>query len=431
MISDLKNIGTSSMRTDYLLAKKVLYKTDGIKCADYLLKNRDGQPHTGVGGMAVFSTKNGKKASILLDFGCEFSGGAAITVNRVSDAKDMRFLVSFGESAGEAMANIGKKGACNDHSIRSFKIKLPQYGKTVIGKTGYRFLYLELLEKEATVHISSVQGVFTYRDVPYLGSFSCDSPVFNKIYDISAYTVHLCMQEALWDGIKRDRLVWIGDMHPEILTIRSVFGDQSIVDDSLRLITKEFLAPCYPNNFTTYGMWYFLILWDWYLYTGRKDIIEGSLDYWKPLLIKLLSLVHNESEPLKESEFSMGFFLDWPSYETEDAKSGVCALFITALEAAQKICSFAVEKELESSCKEKINILRNASYKESGKKQIAAIRALAQIDDKAFSADVLTKENGKGMSTFMSYYILTAAAKTAGTTAALSMLKEYYGGMIK
>ena len=32
------------------------------------------------------------------------------------------------------------------------------------------------------------------------------------------------MQEYLWDGVKRDRLVWLGDMHPEVMTVQSVFG---------------------------------------------------------------------------------------------------------------------------------------------------------------------------------------------------------------
>jgi alpha-L-rhamnosidase len=41
---------------------------------------------------------------------------------------------------------------------------------------------------------------------------------------VGADTVHLCMQDYLWDGIKRDRLVWIGDMHPEVSTINAVFG---------------------------------------------------------------------------------------------------------------------------------------------------------------------------------------------------------------
>lgn len=431
MISSFKKVGSDSLQTDYLLAKKVLYHTDGVKKAKAILENKIAQPHTGTSNAAVFSTKNNKKAALLLDFGCEFSGGVAITLNHAIPKKEMSFLVRFGESAAEAMAPIGVRSACNDHSARNFEIKLPEYSRTIIGKTGYRFLYIELLEKEVSVRIAAIQGVFTYRDLPYLGSFECDRPLLNQIYDISAYTVHLCMQEMLWDGIKRDRLVWIGDMHPEILTIRSVFGDQKIVDDSLKLVANEFPIPKWPNNITTYGLWYFLILWDWYIYTGRKDFIEELQNYWKPLLENLLSLIENKPDPLQKEKFKMGFFLDWPTYETNDAKSGVCALFVLALEAAQKLCLVTGENELANDCKERSRILRNANYPKSRKKQIAAIRALAQVDEDAFSEDVLTDGNGKGMSTFMSYYILSAAAKTAGVSAALSMLQEYYGGMIK
>ena len=50
----------------------------------------------------------------------------------------------------------------------------------------------------------------------------------NRIWQTGAYTVHLNMQDYLWDGIKRDRLVWIGDMGPETMTVLSVFGNQDI-----------------------------------------------------------------------------------------------------------------------------------------------------------------------------------------------------------
>ena len=52
-------------------------------------------------------------------------------------------------------------------------------------------------------------------------------------YGNRSYTVHLNMQEYLWDGIKRDRLVWVGDMHPEVMTIHTVFGENEVVRKSL------------------------------------------------------------------------------------------------------------------------------------------------------------------------------------------------------
>ena len=51
-----------------------------------------------------------------------------------------------------------------------------------------------------------------------------------------AYTVHLNMQNHLWDGIKRDRLVWIGDSYPEVMTVNSVFGYNEVVPKSLDLM---------------------------------------------------------------------------------------------------------------------------------------------------------------------------------------------------
>ena len=44
------------------------------------------------------------------------------------------------------------------------------------------------------------------------------------------------MQEYLWDGNKRDRLVWLGDMHPEVMTVNTVFGYNEVVPKSLDLI---------------------------------------------------------------------------------------------------------------------------------------------------------------------------------------------------
>ena len=41
------------------------------------------------------------------------------------------------------------------------------------------------------------------------------------------------MQDHVWDGIKRDRLVWIGDLHPETMVIATLFGEHPIVPASL------------------------------------------------------------------------------------------------------------------------------------------------------------------------------------------------------
>ena len=65
----------------------------------------------------------------------------------------------------------------------------------------------------------------------------------NKIYDTAAYTCKLCLQNYIWDGIKRDRLVWVGDMHPEMLTVRTVFGNIPLMAQTLEFIKNATPPP--------------------------------------------------------------------------------------------------------------------------------------------------------------------------------------------
>ena len=57
-----------------------------------------------------------------------------------------------------------------------------------------------------------------------VGNFYCSDERLNRIYQTAVRTVSLCMQEYLWDGIKRDRLVRVGDMHPKVSVITAMFG---------------------------------------------------------------------------------------------------------------------------------------------------------------------------------------------------------------
>ena len=52
--------------------------------------------------------------------------------------------------------------------------------------------------------------------------------LLNRIIDTAAYTLKLNLQNGyIWDGIKRDRLVWSGDLHQEILLSMYLYGDNA------------------------------------------------------------------------------------------------------------------------------------------------------------------------------------------------------------
>ena len=120
------------------------------------------------------------------------------------------------------MSNIGENGATNDHAMRDFVVILPWLGRLEIGETGFRFVRIDLVDPNTNLEIKEINAIFRYRDIPYLGSFTCNDERLNKIMMNGAYTVHLKMQKYLLDGIKRDRLVWLG-YASEVMTINTVF----------------------------------------------------------------------------------------------------------------------------------------------------------------------------------------------------------------
>ena len=172
---------------------------------------------------------------IILDFGKEIQGGLEIVTAINNEIKMGKVRIRFGESVSETMSNVGEKGATNDHAMRDFIVALPWLGRLEVGNSGFRFVSIQMIDPNVKLEIKEVNAIFTFRDIPYLGSFKCNDERLNKIWMTGAYTVHLNMQDYLWDGIKPDRLVWVGDLHPEVMAVNTVFGYNEVVPPRVRL----------------------------------------------------------------------------------------------------------------------------------------------------------------------------------------------------
>ena len=66
----------------------------------------------------------------------------------------------------------------------------------------------------------------------------------------------------VWDGVKRDRLVWIGDIHPEMLALTTLYGRVSAIERSLDFARKQTPLPGWMNRYPMYSMWWIIILAD-------------------------------------------------------------------------------------------------------------------------------------------------------------------------
>lgn len=362
----------------------------------------------------------GKGSFVLLDFGRELCGGIRMIVKGCHNPTKWR--LTFGESLTEACSHIGEKNSGNDHSPRDFEIITCNMSDLTFGQTGFRFVRLELLEETP----AAVQNIFAVSHLPCFHAEAhiiTNDVLLNNIIETAIYTLKLTFQNGyIWDGIKRDRLVWCGDLHPEVLTSLYVFGDNDNIKNSLSFLKNNTSPGGWVNTIPAYSAWWVINLCEYYTFTGNEPFFEQNKEYAIKILKKFDDCIKENGEVVLTDGFGMEYYLDWPSFDHPDAPVGVAALLRWM---AQKF--IAIEEN--AYCRNIIRKLQPNVEKNTVMKQVRALQILAGRTHSKEDVDMLQNGGAKGLSTFMSYYILSAMA-SAGGTEMLSILKNYYGGML-
>ena len=368
----------------------------------------------------------GNAAAIVLDFGRELHGGLQIEVNRGTRCSKVR--VRFGESVAETFSDAlsGERGAGNDHAMRDFEIMLPVCGSLEVGNTGFRFVRLDLLTS-GSLDLGAVRAVSLMRPMKRLGSFRCSDERLNRVFETAVRTVHLCCQEYLWDGIKRDRLVWMGDTHPETRSILTVFGAASVLPESLDYAAETTpAADAVMNTMPNYTLWWIRNVHDWWFYTGDRAYLAKHRDYLKTVLPRILKTVKPDGTQ------TWGGFLDWPTqHNAEACKEGTCGLLATTLGDAAEMLRVTGDTDLAAQCDAAVKLLKGRKPDPCGSKQAAALLALGGLrEPKEMFAEVLGKGGVAGVSTFYGYYMLEAMSAAGEDQRALDTVRDYWGAML-
>lgn len=356
---------------------------------------------------------------VILDFGVEICGGIRILSYK---AANVPVRIRFGESLTECCAELGgEKNATNDHSLRDFVVHLQDYSDMTFGQTGFRFVRLDFggdIELKCIVAESYIlRKPIVYK---YVGK---DSAI-QKIYKTAKRTVDLCASKGyVWDGVKRDRLVWIGDMHPEMLALTTLYGRMKEIELALDFVKNQTPLPKWMNGFPMYSMWWIIIVADYYNRTNAYKFTERQIEYMQGLILQMNSCVKDNGE--LNYPF---YFVDWSTHNQLDEIFGARAINIIAVKKAITLLKIfhqsvdVAENLLKKLLKVEINPIKS--------KQVIGLKyfALGKLSEK--DKRVLLDGGAKGISTFMSYYILTAVA-AFDKPKAIELMKEYYGAMLE
>ena len=414
--------------SEYLTPTRIIFSKGGVTGADNLLKSFCGQVSTNEPDVCVFRNKADGRSSILLDFGKEIQGGIQIVRAMSGNKAAARFRICFGESVTEALSNVDDPGttATNEHSVRDFEISVPWLGAAEYGNTGFRFVRLDLLGEDTEALLVAVRAISRYRDIPYVGQFKCSDERLNQIWMTGAYTVHLNMQEYVWDAIKRDRLVWIGDMHPEVMTINTVFGNHKVVQKSLDYARNSTPASAWMNGICSYSLWWIIIQHHLYEYYGDLDYLKEQQTYLKDLLHTVMANFDGSKENFKD-----GRFIDWPTSEKPDAiHAGLQALSVRAMDAGADMAGWLGDDKLKEECAAAALKLRKYRPSVTTSKQAAALLYLEDMADTEEARNVILAGGAKGFSSFMGYYMLEALAKSGNYDEAMNIISDYWGAML-
>lgn len=415
-----------------MFPSRVVLTKGNVKGSENLLKNRSVQVSIyNYHDECVLDNRGStENAAVLIDFGMEIHGTLTVSLWSMNRSY-ASYTIRFGESVSEAMTPIedgNGKNPTNDHANRDIKTGSGPWSSNETNESGFRFAYVELTTPDAYIQVRCITATLIYRDIEYIGTFECNDTLLNRIFETAAYTTHLNMQRYLWDGIKRDRLVWAGDMNTEIATILAVFGENEVVPKSLDFVRDITPVGQPMNGMSSYNLWWLLCQYEWYIGTGNIGYLRQQKDYISGMLLRYLSYIGEDgSEQLPEQRF-----FDWPTNEmTEEIHAGLQGLMCIAFLRGSEIMNFLGDVHLSKTFR--------SAYEKLGKhkpisktKQASALLSISGICDPTETYEKVIGCGGvEGLSTFLGYYTLCACAEAGKYRESLDMIRGYWGKMLE
>jgi alpha-L-rhamnosidase len=249
-----------------------------------------------VKAMSAVSATKGKQ-SLLLDFGKETFG--FIKLHGLKGRG--KLSVYYGESKEEALS----VNTCE--ALDRVEVGLGVKRDSVM-KLSKAFRYVNV-QYDAGVNLDSVSMLYEYADVKARGSFTCSDDEINKIYDVAKYTFHLNTREFFIDGIKRDRWVWSGDAYQSYLMNYYLWFDNATVSRTLLELRGKDPVTAHINTIMDYTFYWFLGIYDYYLYTGDKTFIRQFYPRMQGLMEYCLG--RRNKDGLMQGLAGDWIFIDW------------------------------------------------------------------------------------------------------------------------
>lgn len=255
--------------------------------------------------------------TLLLDFGRETFG----YLHLHDVAGKGTITLYYGESREEALSEESDEEQLILHVDETRPIyELPSKA----------FRYVRIVPDE-NVSIGSISALYEYLPLAYRGAFRSSNERLNTIWDVSLYTFQLGTREFFLDGIKRDRWVWSGDaVQSALMNYYSCF-DEAVTQRTFIALRGKDPVENHINLILDYTFYWFIGLYEYYLYTGDRAFIQQN--YASMVSLMEFCLGRRNQEGFVEGQPGDWVFVDWAPIDNRGEVSTEQFLFARSLEA--------------------------------------------------------------------------------------------------
>jgi len=372
---------------------------------------------------------------ILLDFGREVVG----RLEFVSDSDNPgRVTIQYGESEAEAF---------HEPYLGVDPVYVAPHATAYGPKSAFRYAMIRFTGGE-DIRYRAIELDGIQYPVKYQGYFESSDPELNQLWTVGAYTAHLCMQDDIWDAPKRDRGRWMGDLDVSGRTIEDTFGDRFLMEDTLDRLLGPAPVRQDVNGIPGYSAFWVIGETHYYRHMGSLEQLEST----HARLVQLLDYMEKEldSRHLFADANHAWPFVDWsPELNGLDPETlrttqmEFYAAFRDGVYLLRQLHDTAnadrFEKEADAMKAAAQRYLLDPSGSFGTRWQTNAYAVLSGVANPSQYAAIWTnslasvghvKYNALIVTPYYTYYVVSAMAKMGHRQAALSWIRQYWGGML-
>jgi hypothetical protein len=255
------------------------------------------------------------------------------------------------------------------------------------------------------------------------------------------------MQDAIWDGPKRDRMCLAGGLDVSGRVINSVFGDRFLMDKSLKGLIDEAGKPVSNdvNGIPGYSALWVMCEADYFRHTGDLEHLQSVHESLRGLMENMATQIDDKG--LFTNAKNRSTFVDWsPDLDGDSAESrrvtlmeilpafaeGAWLLEQVGDSSASQRFQQAAEKLPGDILKNSLDPTRNIFGERWQTNAMAVYAGLADATRQAAVwENILSRPYRFNVTPHFNYYAVSAMAEAGRREEALEWIVEYWGEMLR